>query len=229
MIRYFPDLIQGSDEWIAARCGLLTASEMKLILTPTLKVASNEKEKSHLYELLAQRITGYVEPHYISDDMLRGQEDEITARALYAEKYAPVREMGFITNDVWGFTLGFSPDGLVDDDGFIECKSRRQRIQIEAIIACFEKDVMPADDLLQVQTGLLVSGRRWADYISFSGGLPMLTLRVFPDLAVQAAIIEAASAFEKRLAARMQEYVEALDSIGRLIPTERRVEEEIII
>ena len=37
MIRYFPDLIQGSDEWMAARCGLLTASEMKHILTPTLR------------------------------------------------------------------------------------------------------------------------------------------------------------------------------------------------
>lgn len=229
MIRYFPDLIQGSEEWIAARRGLLTASEMKLILTPTLKIANNDKEKSHLYELLAQRVTGYVEPRYISDDMLRGKEDEITARALYAEKYAPVREMGFITNDEWGFTLGFSPDGLVDDDGFIECKSRRQRIQIETIISCSEKDLMPADDILQVQTGLLVSGRRWVDYVSFSGGLPMLTLRVFPDLAVQATIIEAASAFEKRLAARMSEYLDALESIARLIPTERTIIQEMYV
>ncbi len=73
MITYYPDLIQGSDEWKSARCGLLTASEMKLIITPTtLKIASNDKERAHLYELLAQRITRYVEPSYISDDMLRG-------------------------------------------------------------------------------------------------------------------------------------------------------------
>ena len=31
-----PDLVQGSDEWLQARLGLLTASEMKLIVTPTL-------------------------------------------------------------------------------------------------------------------------------------------------------------------------------------------------
>lgn len=229
MIRHFPDLIQGTEEWKSARCGLLTASEMHLILTPTLKVASNDKERAHLYELLAQRVTSYVEPHYISDDMLRGQEDEITARALYAEKYAPVREMGFITNDEWGFTLGFSPDALVDDDGFIEAKSRRQKYQIETIVGCSEKDVMPAEYVLQVQTGLLVSGRRWADFISFSAGLPMLTIRVFPDPVVQTAIIEAASAFEKRLAVKMQDYVEALDSIGRLIPTERKIVQEMYV
>lgn len=229
MIRHFPDLIQGTEEWKSARCGLLTASEMHLILTPTLKVASNDKERAHLYELLAQRVTSYVEPHYISDDMLRGQEDEITARALYAEKYAPVREMGFITNDEWGFTLGFSPDALVDDDGFIEAKSRRQKYQIETIVGCSEKDVMPTEYVLQVQTGLLVSGRRWADFISFSAGLPMLTIRVFPDPVVQTAIIEAASAFEKRLAVKMQDYIEALDSIARLIPTERRIEQDILV
>ena len=112
-ITYHPDLIQGSEEWHAARCGLLTASEMKLIITPPsatsgkgLKAAGNDKERAHLYELLAQRITKYVEPSYVSDDMLRGKEDEIYARALYAEHYAPVTDMGFITNDKWGFTLG---------------------------------------------------------------------------------------------------------------------------
>ena len=59
MIRYFPDLEQGSDAWLTARCGLLTASEMKLILTPALKIANNDKVRSHLYELLAQRVTWY--------------------------------------------------------------------------------------------------------------------------------------------------------------------------
>ena len=120
-IVYHHDLEQGSDEWLAARCGILTASEMKLIVSPTLKPASNDKERAHLYELLAQRITGHVEPHYVTDDMLRGHEDEVEARILYAERYAPVESAGFITNGKWGFTLGYSPDGLVGDDGLIEC------------------------------------------------------------------------------------------------------------
>ena len=124
------DLIQGSEEWHAARCGLLTASEVKLILTPTLKVANNEKTRAHAWELAAQRISDYVEPTYIGDAMLRGHEDEILARALYAEKYGEVRETGFVTNDKFAagdgtrFTIGCSPDGLCGDDGMVEAKSR---------------------------------------------------------------------------------------------------------
>ena len=86
MITYHDELVQGSDAWHAARCGLLTASEMSLIVTATLKAAANEKERTHLFELAAQRITGYVEPSYIGDAMLRGHDDEITAIDLYERK-----------------------------------------------------------------------------------------------------------------------------------------------
>ena len=224
MITYHRDLIQGSDEWLEARRGLLTASEMKLIVTPTLKGASNDKERAHLYELLAQRITGHVEPHYVGDDMLRGHEDEVEARILYAQKYAPVADMGFITNDAWGFTLGCSPDGLVGDDGMIECKSRRQKFQVETII----NGEMPADYLIQVQTAMLVTGRQWCDFVSYSGGLPMVTIRVLPDAAVQAAILKAAADFEARLADKLAAYHRAMEAAdARLIPTERRIIEEI--
>lgn len=223
MIQRRQDLIQGSDEWLAARCGLLTASEMKLIVTPTLKVADNDKTRAHVWELLAQRITGHVEPHYISDDMLRGQEDEIEARLVYAKHYAEVEEIGFITNDEWGFTIGYSPDGLVGDDGLIEIKSRRQKYQIETIAGL----KMPDDYVMQVQTGLLVSGRQWCDFISYSGGLPMVTIRVYPDPTIQAAIIAAATAFETKLAEKRAEYEAVIASKARLIPTDRRIEQEM--
>jgi predicted phage-related endonuclease len=198
---------------------------MKLIVTPTLKAASNDKERAHLYELLAQRITRYVEPTYISDDMLRGREDEVEARILYDRHYGRVIDVGFITNDRWGFTLGYSPDGLVGDDGLIECKSRRQKYQVETIIG----GIMPLDYALQVQTGLMVSERKWCDFISYSGGLPMATIRVFPDASIQDAIIEASAAFEARLAERMAQYEAAQSSGLRLLPTTRRVEVEITI
>jgi hypothetical protein len=225
-MRVHSELIQGSPEWLQARCGLLTASEMKLIVTPTLKPASNEKERAHLYELLAQRISGYVEPSFVSDDMLRGREDEIEARAIYDETYAPVQEAGFITNDRWGFKIGYSPDGLVGDDGLIECKSRRQKFQVETIV----NQTVPSDYMMQIQTGLLVTGRKWLDFISYSGGLPMVTMRVLPDAAIQAAIVEAATAFEQRLAEKMRLYHDLLDQPdARLIPTERTIEQEISV
>ncbi|NBW19115.1 MAG: YqaJ-like viral recombinase, partial [Caulobacteraceae bacterium] len=161
-------MVQGGEEWYAARCGLLTASEMKLILTPKLKIADNDKSRAHVWELLAQRISGYVEPSYVSDDMLRGREDENDAKITYTEHYAEVTDVGFITNDKWGFTLGYSPDGLVGDTGLIECKSRRQKFQVETIAS----GVVPEEYMLQLQTALLVSERKWIDFVSYCAGLP---------------------------------------------------------
>lgn len=216
----FHNMAQGSDEWYAARCGMLTASEMKLIVTPTLKAASNDKERAHLYELLAQRITKYVEPSYQSSDMLKGYEGEIIARQLYAEQRAPVQEVGFVTNDKWGFTLGYSPDGLVGADGQIEIKTRRQKFQVQTVIEDVANGTMAAEFLVQVQTGLLVTERAWCDFLSYSPGLPMIPIRVFPDAEVHAAILDAAKAFEARIAERAAQYHAALGKAFS-IPTER--------
>lgn len=223
-ITYHPQLDQGSDEWLAARCGLLTASEMKHILTPTLKVANNDKTRQHVWEISAQRITRYVEPHYIGDDMLRGMMDEVKARELYSERYAPVTECGFITNDDLGFAIGYSPDGLIGDDGLIECKSRLQKYQVKTI----SEGVVPDEYVLQVQTGLLVTGRKWIDFISYSGGLPMFVVRVLPDAAMQAAIIAAATDFEARVVQAIQSFHDNVAAHG-YAETEREIEQEMVI
>lgn len=224
-IKYFhntDDFYQGSEAWFAARCGLLTASEMKLVITPTLKVAANEKVRTHIYELLAQRVNKFVEPTYIGDEIIRGHDDEIIAKELYAKHVAPITDMGFITNDEWGFTLGFSPDGLVGDDVFVECKSRRQKFQMETIIECVKGKKIPADYLMQQQTGHLVSKRFRCDFLSFSGGMGMPVIKVYPDDKVMNAIVEASGEFERQLSAKWHEYTEALNSGVKIIPTERR-------
>lgn len=228
-IKYYADVLQGTDEWFALRRGILTASEMKLIITPTLKVAANDKSSAHVYEIAAQRITEYVEPCYVSDDMLRGQNDEIDARTLYSANYAPVEEMGFITNDSFGFTIGYSPDGLVGKDGAIECKSRRQKYQIQTLVECVEAGTIPAEYMIQIQTGLLVTGREWCDFITYCGGLEMAVVRVLPDAAIQAAIIAAATAFEAKVQEVVDKYRAVKESGARLLPTERRVEQEIML
>lgn len=216
------EVTQGSDDWLHLRCGKLTASEMKLILTPTLKMANNDKERAHLYELAAQRITGHVEPFYINDDMLRGMEDEFYARTLYSEHYNEVTTAGFITDDRFGFTLGYSPDGLVGDDGLIEIKSRRQKYQIETIVT----GEVPSEYMLQIQTGLLVTERKWCDFISYSGGLHMYVQRVWPDEEIQGAILKASTAFEEKIKSVITKYQERTKN---LIPTERRIVEEMIL
>ena len=224
-IKIHNDLIQGSDEWLQARCGLITASEMKLLLTPTMKAANNDKVRAHFYELAFQRLTGFVEPQYVSDAMLRGQEDEIYAREEYSQHYASVEETGFITNDHWGFTIGYSPDGLVGDDGLIEVKSRGGKYQVQTIA----NNEVPAEYMLQLQTGLLITGRKWIDFISYCGGLPMFVKRVEPDPEMQDAIIAAVTRAEEAIADIEREYRATLASMPKVIATERRAVEEIIL
>jgi hypothetical protein len=225
-----PDLAQGSDEWLAARRGLITASEMKLLMTAGGKVAENDKSRAHIWELAAQRISGYVEPSFISDDMLRGYDDELAASRVYADNVAPVEHVGFITNSRWGFTLGYSPDGLVGGDGLIECKSRRQRFQIETIVRHIHDDAgttIPDDHVLQCQFGLLVSERKWLDFISYSGGLPMAVIRVLPAADMQERIVAACEAAEAQIAEVIAKYRAAANGGNRLFPTERRIEQEM--
>ena len=227
----YHDVDQGSDEWHALRCGLITASETKLLLTEkTLKAANNDKVRAHLYELTAQRITKYTEPQYISDDMMRGHEDEVEARIKYSEQYAPVEECGFVTNDRFGFTLGYSPDGrVVGTNGGIECKSRRQKYQVQTVIEHYTNSTIPAEYLMQCQTGMMVAEWDWLDFISYSGGLPMTVIRVHPDDEIQAAIKDACAEAEAKISQMIVTYDRAVASMQPFIPTERREAEEIII
>lgn len=218
---YHTDIEQGSDEWRKVRLGLMTASELKLVITPTLKIADNKDTRIHLYELLAQRVNQYVEPHFESYDMERGKFDEEHAREKYAEKIAPVTECGFITNDKFGFTLGYSPDGLVGEDGLIECKSRVQKHQMKTLVECVAQNAIPDDFVIQVQAGLLISERKWLDFISYSGGMMMAVVRCYPDPVIQSAIVDAAAKFEQRLNEAQQIYNNLIASDARLIPTER--------
>lgn len=229
MITYHQDVIQGSDDWHQMRLGLLTGSELRLILTPTLRLANNDKLRAHVWEIAAQRISEYVEPTYIGDAMLRGKDDEIEARLQYSKRYAPVKEVGFVTNDKWGFTLGCSPDGLVGDDGGIECKSRCQKYQVQTIVENYRDGGIPDDFMLQVQGSMLICERKWWDFISYSGGLPMAVIRVHPIPEIQDAIVEAAAAFEAKVAEAIADYRKALDAMPTLIPTERRTEQEMFV
>lgn len=224
--KIYRDLIQGSDEWHAARLGILTASECKHIVTPTLKAADNEKTRTHVWEIAAQRISKYVEPSYIGDDMLRGWEDEVHARLKYEEFTGnAVEEVGFITNDKWGFTIGYSPDGcVVGAKGGIECKSRKQKFQVQTIVEWHRDNVIPTDFLIQCQTGLLVAEWDWLDLVSYSGGLHMPIMRVLPDEKVQEAILAAAEIFEDKVRDAVAIYNEAAANMPL---TERKIEQEM--
>jgi hypothetical protein len=165
----------------------------QLITAKTFTPANNDTARALTMHLVAERITGHVEPTFSTIDMERGHWDEPVARDLYSEHYAPVREVGFMRDMFEHAPMGYSPDGLVGDDGLIEIKSRRQKKQLATILA----DEVPAENVAQCQAGLLVSGRSWLDFVSYCAGMPLYVKRVTPDPRWQVAIIDALTAFEE--------------------------------
>lgn len=259
----YPELEQRSDEWLAARCGLITASTVGALITsqqppplefrcpdcksepmatcmsltrkePTpiktvhpgralaamsqparLVTADNDTAHGLIMGLAAERITKHIEPMWVSGDMWRGVEEEPFARDAYAANFGEVVELGFMTEDRWGFTLGYSPDGLVGDDGLIEIKSRRQKRHVEIVLS----DEVPTENMAQLQCALLVSGRGWIDYVDFSNGMHLWTHRVFPDPTWFVAIEEAACAAEEQI----QRIIAAYDAATANLPATERI------
>lgn len=170
-----------------------TTAEANRATAPlVIEVANNETSRSLTKLLTAERLTGFTEDTFTTADMDRGRMDEPVARDLYREHYAPVAEVGFMIRSEDGWTLGCSPDGLVGDDGMLEIKSRRQKNHLATVLA----DKVPEANMAQCQASLLVSGRAWLDYVSYSGGMPLWTKRVYPDQRWFDAIIQAVRTFE---------------------------------
>lgn len=216
-LHIYEDLEQGTPEWLAARCGILTASVVGQLVTPkTVKPASNDYSRALTAQLVAERITGHVEPVYPNRDMERGSMSEPFARDLYAENYAPANEVGFMVRDDWGYRLGYSPDGLVGDDGLIEIKSPRQKKHLSTILA----GEVPLEYMAQCQTGLLVSGRAWIDFISYCGGMPLFVTRVLPDEKWFDAITDAVLTFEANAA----QMIAAYEAATKGLPIAERID-----
>jgi hypothetical protein len=182
----------------------------QLITPKTVKPAANDYSRSLTTSLVAERITDYVEPTFPSRDMERGTLSEPIARDIYAEHYrVDVDQVGFMVRDDWGYKIGYSPDGLIGDDGLIEIKAPRQKAHLATILA----DAVPLEYMAQCQTGLLVSGRKWLDFISYCGGMPLFVKRVLPDERWQKAIVDAVTAFEENADQMIETYAHATEGM----------------
>lgn len=219
----YAELDQGSEEWLAARCGLLTASTIGRLITPTtLKVADNETSRGLTMQLAAERITGHVDFVYPTADMQRGTDDEPFARDTYAEHFSPVEQVGFMVRDFGAYRIGYSPDGLVGEDGLIEIKSRRPKEHLKTVL----KGLPPLENMAQMHAGMLVSGREWCEYVSYCAGLPLWVKRVYPDQRWIDAIHAAAETFEINVTNIIANFKSATDGLPT---TERRDDLEIVI
>ena len=105
------------------------------------------------------------EDTYQTFAMKRGQEQEVFARAIYAEKHnVEVVESGIAISSCTYF--GYSTDGFVGADGAIEVKSP---ISPKSILPVLSGDLSAYMD--QCQGGLWITEREWIDFIMY---LPQL-------------------------------------------------------
>lgn len=153
---------QGSDEWYAARAGVITASRFSDVLA---KIRTGEAAARYNYkaELVAERLTGIKTSSYTTAEMQWGIDHEAEARTIYQMIYADrkVNEVGLMLHDK--LPAGASLDATVDDDGTVEIKCPNTATHLATVLS----GTYPTKYYAQMQGGLWISGRKWCDFISF--------------------------------------------------------------
>jgi putative phage-type endonuclease len=158
---------QGTQEWLQERCGKVTASRIADLMART-KTGWGASRANYAAQLVAERLTGCVQPSFTNAAMIHGTETEPEARRAY-EFFVDrdVQQVGFVPHPAIEMA-GASPDGLVGEDGLLEIKAPQTATHIETLIT----EKIPEKYLLQMAWQMACTGRRWCDYASYDPRLP---------------------------------------------------------
>lgn len=168
------DCEQGSDEWIAARLGIPSASMYGKIITTQGKWST--QADTYINQLVAEKLTGEQTPFYQNEHMARGTELEPDARKMYEFiKDVEVQEVGFCLHDA--LEAGASPDGLIGEDGGLEIKCPAPATHVEYL----RGGKLPSKYKQQVMGCLWITGREWWDFMSYHPSMKPLIVRVERD------------------------------------------------
>lgn len=189
---------QGSAEWLQARLGIATSSELDcLLVNGKGEGGFGVAAYTYMDQLIGERITGEAaEIPFQTKATIRGHEQEGIANGLYeALEGVSVQSAGIILNH----GMGYSPDGLIGDDGLIEIKTKLPKFQVGVILS----GEVPKEHVTQCQSGLWISGREWIDFISFWPGMPLFVKRMHRDEKLIEKMAERVSTFYEILENRM--------------------------
>ena len=160
-------ILQGTEEWFAARIGRVTASRIDDMMAKT-KSGPSASRKNLAAQLMLERVTGQREDGFVSAAMKFGLEQEPLARLAYSiHTGLDIEEVGFIDHPTIARS-GASPDGLVGTDGLIEIKCPNTATHVAWAIA----GVIPPEHILQLHWQLACTGRKWNDFVSFDPRMP---------------------------------------------------------
>ena len=169
------DVEQGSEEWHAARCGVLSASIFDKAITS--KGTLSTQNIGLMNQLIAEKFTNQREIIKSNDAMLRGVELEPIARECYEfitdDK---VQEVGLVYKSE-SKDISCSPDGLVEDRG-LEIKCPLAKTHVSYLLA----NKLPTKYIQQVQGSMWVTGLDKWDFMSYHPELPPLLLTIDKDV-----------------------------------------------
>lgn len=202
------EIVQGSAEWLAIRCGKVTASRVADVIAKT-KTGYGASRANYMAELIAERLTGAPAEKFISGPMAWGTEKEPEARALYEFLTdAEVNQVGFVPHPTISDS-GASPDGLVGNDGLVEIKCPNTATHIETLLG----STGASKYLTQMQWQMACTGRQWCDFVSYDPRLPD-SMRLFVTRIVRDdALIEELSAEVGKFLAELDEKVSSLTAL----------------
>jgi hypothetical protein len=111
-----PERLQGTAQWFADRTGCLTASRMADAMDVLKSGKESAARRALKIEVLAERLTGDVVPHFVTPAMAWGVDTEPAAKAAYsAHTGRLIREVGFMRHPTIE-NFGASPDGIMEVD-----------------------------------------------------------------------------------------------------------------
>ena len=154
---------QGSDEWLKARCGVITMSNAKALISKGRGKEPSLTRQSYLYDVASELLSGKPVEQFKSWDMERGNLLEPFARRAYEMlTRTKVEEVGLVYLDE-NKTISTSPDGLCGaiGEGGIEIKCPRPRTHMRYLSGS-RNGIMP-----QIQGNMWVTGAEWWDFVSF--------------------------------------------------------------
>lgn len=171
------DIEQQSEAWHDARCGRVTGTRFKNLMSKE----TTDSYRDLVTNIACEIITGRAEETYSNALMEAGLETEPEARKEYETSFGvEVKQAGFIIPDEdhkYHQWIGISPDGLTPDNGMIEIKCPLMRTHFEYI----EDGKLPAEYRYQIQGQLFVTGFDYCDFVSYVEGMKLFVVRVLPD------------------------------------------------
>lgn len=159
---------QGTAEWLDVKRGKISASRIAEVLDFLKKGGEGASRRNYRQELIAERLTGRSEDHYVSPEMAWGSEFEPIARSAYEIATGEmVDTVGFILHTGFDFA-GASPDGLVGNDGGIEIKCPKTTTHLKWL----QVGTVPEEHQAQCLWNMACAERQWWDFLSFDPRLP---------------------------------------------------------